>query len=175
MKKLSLTLTIVVIIFLGCYLPENENEKGIDFPSLESLDIFNLDSISNIINNSYHEVGLLPNDSEESQYCKWLKKYKELVNNKIANSPNYDNRLYQIVGYVKFSEDKYFVEYEGCCEEANQKEIPARAKKQINWTSGCPIPKDNKFEPKSFSNSISKTHPYSKGALSLIQVWFNKK
>ena len=56
-----------------------------------------------------------------------------------------------------------------------EQEIPARALKSINRTPGCPKPSENKFEPKSYSNCISKIHPDSEETVSLIQVWFDKK
>lgn len=171
---INLNLTIAALFILGCFLPKDEYQKEIDFPIEETIDIFNLDSIVNLIDHSYHEIGFLPSEAKESEYCTWLKNYKNLVNSKIVTSPNYDNREFKIVAYAKFSKDEYVVEYNGSCELANEEEIPGRVIKQIKRISGCPIPKENKFEPKSYSNSISKTYPDSEGALSLIQVWFNK-
>ncbi len=174
-KRISIILLILALFFLGCIHLEDEYQKKVDAPLEETIDIFNMDSIVNIINNSYREIGILPIESKELAFCPWLENYKNLVKNKILNSPNYKNQEFEIVGYVKYAKDEYFVEYNGCCELANEEEIPGRVQKLINQIPGCSIRKGNKFEPKSYSNCISKSHPNSKGASSLIQVWYHKK
>ena len=173
MKKLKIL--IVVVLFSGCISPENQPQKTAYPPPEKSDGIFNVDLIGDIIDHSYDEIGFLPVDSKESKYCTWLESYKSLVEDRIVNSSNYNNEKFKVVGYAKLSADIYFVGYEENCEQANVREIPARVTKSLERIPGCPKPGENKFEPKSYSNCISKTHPDSEGAVSLIQVWHNEK
>jgi len=168
-----LNLITLVLILLSCI--SNDSEACIKriIAQKETYNVFTLDSINNIVNLSYKEIGDLSSETDQSKYCEWLMGYKELVSRKINKASSTDKENYLIVVYAELSAQQYFVDYDGSCELVDIEEIPLQVTNSINRIFQCVKPPENRFKPKLYSKCYSKTFPKTNGVRSLIQVWYN--